>query len=103
MDKGVLIILYANQGGKCYYCDCSLLTEAEEGRNPNFDHIDPKGGDDIRNLCLACDWCNSAKKDKTFEEFKEYIRPYLEGKVEKQDLSAYKKYRELDKKFKLIK
>jgi len=103
INKNLLIILYEKQKGKCAYCGCSLLEEANRGINPHFDHIDPKskkGKDEIDNLCLTCDWCNRVKSNKTVEEFLEYIKPYLDGKVKKEDLSDFKKYKKLHKKFK---
>jgi len=106
VNKNLLIILYEKQKGKCAYCNCSLLEEAKNGKNLHFDHINPKsnnGTDELENLCLTCSWCNRAKHNKTVKEFLEYIKPYLDGKVAKQDLSSFKKYKELDKKFKDIK
>ena len=58
--------LYINQNGKCAYCGLSLNT-----RNPEIDHIAPKGGT-IRpkhsectflplNLVYACHNCNSSE------------------------------------------
>lgn len=102
LNKNLLIILYENQNGNCAYCGCSLLEEARAGRNPQFDHIKPKskgGKDDMENLNLSCNWCNIVKKDRSMKEFLEYIRPYLEGKVPREELSDFKKYNVLKKKF----
>jgi hypothetical protein len=42
----------------CEYCQaCERLT----GQPMHVDHIDPGGGDDVDNLCLACANCNQSK------------------------------------------
>jgi len=103
IDKGLVILLYEKQKGKCYYCHCDLLEEAKQNIPLHIDHIKPKnkkGGNEEANLALTCRWCNCAKNDRTKKEFLEYIKPYLDGKVDRYDLSEFKKYKKLHKKFK---
>lgn len=106
LTKNQFIILYEKQKGKCAYCKCSLLDEAKSGKGITTDHIIAKnnnGEDKIENLCLTCRWCNTVKRDKTKDEFLEFLRPYFEGKIEKKELSEYNRYRRLKEKFGKIK
>jgi hypothetical protein len=48
--------------GCCEYCQTS---EENSGQIMPVDHIDPDGGDDLENLCLACWNCNSSKHKAT--------------------------------------
>jgi len=103
INKGLIIILYVKQKGECYYCHCDLLEDAEQNIPIHIDHIKPKskkGGDERENLALACQWCNCAKSNRTKKEFLEYIKPYLDGKVNRHDLAEFKKYKALHKKYK---
>lgn len=85
--------IYAQQDGRCYYCQCELLPlsawreDTADGRRPNhvssglrdklpeIDHKTPlsRGGvstDD--NLCYACNRCNARKMVRTEAEFRAY-------------------------------
>ncbi len=58
--------------GKCAYCGKRL-----EGTDWHIDHVIPKahgGSDSIDNLLPACRRCNTLKKDRTPEEFVQFIR-----------------------------
>lgn len=103
-SKGNLILLYEAQKGRCAYCGCSLLEVIKDGKSIQFDHIEPKsknGNDELKNLCLVCSWCNSVKRDKSMEEFMQYLKPYLERIVkDKKDLREYHQYKKLSIKFK---
>lgn len=60
------ILLSSN--GRCHYCERNIDLDLLE-----IDHKQPvsKGGtNEESNLVAACPPCNSAKKDKTYEEFK---------------------------------
>jgi len=64
-----IIQLYAEQEGKCKYCNCSIEDYYE------VDHIVPvsKGGtDNPDNLTLACKKCNRSKFNKTVEEWSKF-------------------------------
>jgi len=99
-------IFFIEQKGLCEYCKCDLYKEILERRNLAIDHKNPKrngGNDNMDNLCLTCQWCNSSKKYKSTKEFMEYLKPYFDKKICKEDLSQYHKYKELHKKFSKIK
>lgn len=105
--RNVCLILYAKQKGKCYYCKTSLLAEAKAGRTPHIDHKVPKskGGQkskrwtNLVNLCLTCEWCDTAKNNLTDREFLKYVEPYMAGKLAKEDLAEYWLYKQLEKKY----
>jgi hypothetical protein len=46
----------------CEYCQ---TCEVNSGQTMQVDHIDPDGGDDLDNLCLACWNCNNHKRQAT--------------------------------------
>lgn len=65
--------LWEKQEGRCFWCNCEMIKgpHPKGARQPDrlatFDHIKPlsKGGHwHIKNLCLACHWCNQAKADR---------------------------------------
>lgn len=63
---------FEKQGGRCYYCH-----EALPIGKLDQEHMTPlsRGGlHDVSNLVLACRSDNSRKKDKTAEEYYEYLR-----------------------------
>ena len=67
-------LLSEETNGKCAYCGCDL----QEGFH--IDHIKPvsrykeKDLNCLDNLLASCPKCNFWKKDKTIEEFREYIK-----------------------------
>jgi hypothetical protein len=44
-----------------FYCEYCRTNQAVIGQSMHVDHIDPAGGDDLANLCLACPTCNLSK------------------------------------------
>lgn len=54
--------VYDRAGGCCEYC---RTCEVNTGQTMQVDHIDPQGGDDPANLCLACWNCNNHKRQAT--------------------------------------
>jgi hypothetical protein len=54
--------VYDRANGCCEYCQ---TCEANTGQTMQVDHIDPKGGDGLDNLCLACWNCNTSKQIAT--------------------------------------
>jgi hypothetical protein len=54
--------VYERAGGCCEYC---RTCEVNTGQTMQIDHIVPKGGDDLDNLCLACWNCNNHKRQAT--------------------------------------
>lgn len=66
--------IFLRQRGVCGYCGKRLSLHS--ANNCSIDHMHPqsKGGSDLPpNLLLACWECNSAKRDKTVEEFRHMI------------------------------
>ena len=62
--------LYDQQGGRCFYCGKELNGDYD------LDHKTPRGrgGTDWpENLCCACEQCRCLKRNKTAEEFLEYL------------------------------
>ncbi len=60
--KAFILAIKANPFARCYYCGKRTRT-----KDIHFDHIIPlaKGGlHSAENLCVACQPCNNAKKDK---------------------------------------
>lgn len=93
------------QNGECAYCHCSLYDEAMADKSLHIDHIIPRahgGLDSLSNLCLTCAYCNVAKKTKSKQEFREWLKPYSEGRIRKKDLSKYYKFQSLADYFKSI-
>jgi 5-methylcytosine-specific restriction endonuclease McrA len=64
-----VIKLYFKQKGRCEYCK-KLFTELFL---PTADHIISKNSiwtsNNINNICLACEECNLAKADLSYNEF----------------------------------
>lgn len=91
---------YEEQKGRCPYCG-ALLKET----GFHIDHIIPKdkgGTGEKNNLQLICPTCNRQKANKTDQEFREYLKPFLDGKVDRKNLNEfwkalklYRKYREV--------
>lgn len=72
---GRIIFLYETQEGKCFYCKNSLFKEVIDNHPPHIDHKIPKsrgGSSKMKNLCLACYFCNCSKNNKTEAEFLEF-------------------------------
>lgn len=73
--------------GKCWYCGKKLTIKAivsspvyaKQDTTAYFsiDHIDPQfrnGSDDLHNLVPSCRSCNSSKKYKTLEDYREWLQ-----------------------------
>lgn len=63
----------------CHYCkiECRLSFSSEYKNSATVDHKIPKskgGTNDRENLVLACNECNNAKGDRSYEDF--IARPY---------------------------
>lgn len=54
--------VYERAGAYCEYCRTS---EANIGQAMHVEHINPKGGNDLANLCLSCPNCNLSKAAAT--------------------------------------
>ena len=54
--------VYERASGCCEYCQ---TCEANSRQTMQIDHIDPQGGDVLKNLCLSCWNCNSSKHRAT--------------------------------------
>lgn len=55
-------LVHERAQGCCEYCQTS---EENSGQTMQVDHIDPKRGDALENLCLACWNCNNHKHEAT--------------------------------------
>jgi hypothetical protein len=51
-------LVHERADGCCEYCQTS---EENSGQTMQVDHIDPKGGNVLDNLCLSCWSCNNHK------------------------------------------
>lgn len=91
--------------GHCWYCGTPLaLPEPDESRFGLYsnkgntfvvDHIHPRhhgGGNDSDNLVAACHSCNSSKRTKSLEEFREWQIKKL-GAIFNEDQIAFWKAR----------
>ena len=54
----------------CHYC--GLEVSFPESRN-GLDRVDNSKGYESENVVSCCKWCNSAKMERTLEEFKDWI------------------------------
>lgn len=64
--------VYTRADGCCEYC---RTCEANTGQTMQVDHIDPDGGDELENLCLACWNCNNHKRQATHDLDPETAEP----------------------------
>lgn len=74
---------FVKYGNACHYCDkrtrINYMRPVSEHDDATIDHIIPrsKGGTSNRdNLTLACNACNGAKADRSYEDFIADPRPY---------------------------
>lgn len=58
LSADVRRLVYERAAGYCEYCGAH---DTNTGQQMHVDHIDPRGGDDPENLCLACSNCNLSK------------------------------------------
>jgi hypothetical protein len=56
-------LVYERANGCCEYCQ---TCEVNTGQTMQIDHIDPNGGDELANLCLACWNYNNHKRQAIF-------------------------------------
>lgn len=93
--------LFEFNGAVCHYCKkpvrLRVSREARKADDATIDHKIPKsagGTNDDENLVLACNACNSAKENRSYEDFIE--RPYrLTSPRKKPARPAYRPRREL--------
>lgn len=75
IDVDCLMILWENQGGKCFYTGEGMVFNSSNGCQPpnqcSIDRIDPNRGYESGNVVLCCFWVNSAKMRMTVEELKD--------------------------------
>ena len=80
--------LHAEADGKCSYCGLrtDLALEPPHPRAPTRDHKMPiiRGGKwHLENIALACYRCNTEKNAMTDEEYREFRRNVMLGKLHK--------------------
>ena len=77
--------------GRCAYCGCDLEDARQYAGDDcrgkfSIDHVLPKcrgGKEDIENLLPVCRSCNSKKRHKTLDEYREYMTWLHIGKFSK--------------------
>ncbi len=67
-SRALKLLMLERAFHKCHYCGNSL-----ELTNSTIDHIDPMGADDNSNYAISCNSCNSAKGDKSLDDFRTYL------------------------------
>ena len=81
-DK-ILRILALSHGYICWYCGLDI-----KFKHKHIDHIVPRsrgGYDELENFALACQYCNLAKKDRSLEEFIEWLNAIKRNKLPHHD------------------
>ncbi len=82
IPENVQYKVWKKTNGRCAYCGCQMIMReapcASEFVKLQFsiDHALPQfydGKDDIENLLPACRGCNSTKRHKTIEQYREYL------------------------------
>ena len=81
MTNIALELLFERDKGRCSYCGREVVRQSYDfvnqkkmGRQACIDHIIPQsrgGSHSAGNLLLACRSCNSRKKDRDLEDFRE--------------------------------
>lgn len=61
-------LMLERAGHCCEYCGKDLV-----GGESSIDHVDPFGPDEVSNYRIACRSCNSAKGQKSLEDFRHYL------------------------------
>lgn len=72
------LAIYLRDGGACAYCGDSFVDGVAR---LSLDHIEPwslGGGNEADNLITACSKCNSARGNRTVEEFAKAVANYLQ-------------------------
>jgi hypothetical protein len=81
------LAIYLRDGLACVYCGATI----EDGTTLSLDHITPKsqgGSNASGNLVTACRTCNSARNDRSIEEFTASIAAYLNHGLKAEDIVA---------------
>lgn len=63
--------VWHRDASRCVYCGCALT----KGNGAHLDHLTPHahgGADDVTNLVLACERCNSARQDMSLVQWAAY-------------------------------
>ncbi len=71
-QRRVIKDIVERDGHQCSYCDKTLNTVLDRTANPTVDHVIPRsrgGGDELSNLVLACQSCNSSKGARSITEW----------------------------------
>lgn len=61
--------VYLRDGLQCTYCLRGVEDLLHDGTFLTLDHVDPRGGNDARNLVTCCHDCNTAKGTMTVSRF----------------------------------
>lgn len=68
-DQDLLNAVRDRDGCWCRYCGRDVNWKDRRGpAGATYDHVDPRGGNSVENLVVACRGCNSSKGPKTLDE-----------------------------------
>ena len=80
--------LRRRDGDTCHWCEVGLdFRGYDEGvpfdqldQRPTLDHYVPRtkgGSNKVKNLVLACDWCNQKRGHKSPNQFRQWLKRHL--------------------------
>lgn len=85
-DSDLKVAIRERDGDNCRYCGVIVGWTDRRGRHGGtYDHIDPRGGNSIENLVVACRACNAAKSQRTPAAARMVLLP-----VPNQKITSYK-------------
>lgn len=100
-SEEVRLIVWNKTGGLCWYCGQQLVVSVPHSKGMytgNFFHVDhvnarTNGGDNhIDNLVPACRTCNSSKRYKSVEEWRDYLTWANIGKFSESQIEWLRKH-----------
>jgi len=97
----VRLAVWNKTGGLCWYCGRALVVSVPHsdgmytGNFFHVEHIHPRingGSDHIDNLVPSCRACNNSKRNKSVEEWREYLRWVNIGKFSETQIAFLKEH-----------
>lgn len=77
VSKAVRLMIFSRDRLLCHYCGQLCEMVANPAHQPpetaTIDHVVPGGGDMASNLVTACKRCNSAKRDRTADQYRAWL------------------------------